>query len=62
MVHLASTVPFEVGLWHTQNIYYAMLQTFYPNFAKKAKRGDKQAKAWISHFSALGDSLRVRVD
>jgi alpha-amylase/alpha-mannosidase (GH57 family) len=60
-VNLARTLPFEVNLWQTQNIYYGMLQTFYPTFLKKAERGNEDAQIWISHFSALGDKLRVRV-
>lgn len=60
-VNLARSLPFEVNLWQTQNVYYGMLQTFYPTFLKKAERGNESAQIWVSHFSALADKLRVRV-
>lgn len=60
-VGLSRTLPFDVSLWHTQNIYYGMLQTFYPQFLKKAERGNDEARQWVTHFKALGEKLMVRV-
>lgn len=61
VVNLACSLPFEVNLWQTQNVYYGMLQTFYPKFLKKAERGDQNAQAWVKHFRVLGDKLRVSI-
>ncbi len=61
IVNLARSLPFEVNLWQTQNVYYGMLQTFYPNFLKKAERGNETAQLWIDHFRNLGDKLLVHV-
>jgi hypothetical protein len=57
---LIRSLPFEVDLWKLQNIYYGLLQTFYPDMRKKAGQGDEDARAWVDQFNALGDKLRVR--
>lgn len=57
---LARSVPFEVDLWKTQNIYYKMLQEIYPEMKRRAERGDEKAEAWLARFNTLGDHLRVR--
>jgi len=59
---LARFLPFEVGLWKAQNVYYDMLQTVYPEFQERAEQGDEAAQEWIRHFVSLGDKLLVRVE
>ncbi len=61
VVNLARSLPFEVNLWQTQNVYYGMLQTFYPHFLKKAEQGNASARLWVDHFRNLGDKLLVHV-
>lgn len=61
VVNLARSLPFEVNLWQTQNVYYGMLQTFYPHFLKKAEQGNQSARLWVDHFRNLGDKLLVHV-
>jgi hypothetical protein len=55
-------VPFEVNLWSPQNLYYQLTQTVYPEVRDRAERGEETAQAWVQHFRALGESLRVRVE
>jgi alpha-amylase/alpha-mannosidase (GH57 family) len=62
MTGLARSLPFDVNLWTAQNVHYELLQTLYPAFKERAAQGDKTAQAWISHFVALGEELRVRVE
>jgi len=62
MTGLARSLPFDVNLWKAQNVHYELLQTLYPAFKERAARGDKAAQAWISHFVALAEALRVRVE
>jgi len=59
VVALAKTMPFEVDLWKVQNVYYRLLQTFYPSWRD---RKDEEARLWMERFESLGDRLRVRRD
>jgi alpha-amylase/alpha-mannosidase (GH57 family) len=60
-VKLARSLPFPVDLWKVQNLYWDMLSTAYPEFQRKAGQNDKQAKAWVEAFAALGKDLSMRV-
>ncbi len=62
MINLARSLPFDVNLWQPQNVYYGLLQTFYPSYARKAMQGNTLAETWVTHFRALGDGLRVHID
>ncbi|MFQ5925927.1 MAG: DUF3536 domain-containing protein [Terriglobia bacterium] len=55
---LVRSLPFEVDLSRAQNIYYEMLQKFYPEFRARA---DQEAQQWLCHFTALGEKLSVRI-
>jgi hypothetical protein len=59
---LARSLPFEINLLKAQNVHYGLLKTLYPKFKERAAKGDKTAQAWISHFVALGEKLRVFVE
>jgi alpha-amylase/alpha-mannosidase (GH57 family) len=61
-VDLARTVPFEVDLCKTQNIYHQMLLSAFPVYRARAQQGDERAKAWVAHFATLGEKLGFRVD
>ncbi len=58
----AKSLPFEVNLWQTQNVYYEMLHTAYPEWRWKAEHGDEAAHDWVIRFAALGGKLSIRVD
>ncbi len=51
-------LPFEVNLWKAQNVYYALLNTLYPQMIA---RNDDQARRWAEIFRGLGDKLRIAV-
>jgi hypothetical protein len=55
------SLPFSVDLWKVQNIYYALLQDFFPNLREAAAAGDAAAGAWIEAFTALGRQLSIKV-
>jgi alpha-amylase/alpha-mannosidase (GH57 family) len=57
---LASSLPFELNLWKPQNIYFEILQSFYPKFRALASTREP-FNEWVLHFTALGDKLRVRI-
>jgi hypothetical protein len=60
-VELARTLPFELTLWKTQNIYFELLQGVFPVFRQRAGAGEEAAGEWIRLFTALGEKLSVRV-
>jgi hypothetical protein len=61
-VGLAGSLPFQVNLWRTQNIFYEILQKVYEAFRHKADQGGKKAVEWLKHLRRLGDKLYVRVE
>ncbi|HYT87927.1 MAG TPA: malto-oligosyltrehalose synthase, partial [Gemmataceae bacterium] len=61
IVGLAQGPPFEVDLWHAQNVYVELLRTACPEFLERAAEGDDTARAWLNHFAALGERLGVQV-
>jgi alpha-amylase/alpha-mannosidase (GH57 family) len=60
-VELARSLPFEVTLWKTQNVYFGLLQGVFPSFRRRSVAGDAAAGEWIRLFAALGEKLSVRV-
>jgi alpha-amylase/alpha-mannosidase (GH57 family) len=60
-VALLGLLPFTVNLWKIQNIFYEILQSVYPELKKRAGKGDKEAKTWVSRFTALGERLFIHV-
>jgi alpha-amylase/alpha-mannosidase (GH57 family) len=59
---LATSEPFEVDLWRTQNLYWLVLQTKYADLKSSEQRGGKAAKAWTEAFAGLGELLSVRAE
>jgi len=60
-VDVATMLPFKVRLWQPQNVFYDVLQRWYPDIQAKAVEGKENARAWCESFLALGDKLSVRV-
>src|SRR5579883_185780 len=55
---LIRMLPFEVNLWEAQNIYYGLLNTFYP---RKVDLDDDEARRWAEIFRQLGEKLRIAI-
>lgn len=60
-VGLMRDLPFEVDVWHAQNVYYELLQSVYPQMKAEAEAGYADAHAWVRLFRALGAKLRFRL-
>ncbi len=58
---LVRTLPFEVNLWKTQNIYYKILQAHCPDLEEKARLGDQNAQEWLRHYKVLAEKFLLRV-
>jgi hypothetical protein len=61
LVGLIVKLPFEVNLRKVQDIYYALLQSTYPEFRERAGK-EKKARSWAKTFRSLGEKLMVRVE
>ncbi|MBI4863726.1 MAG: DUF3536 domain-containing protein [Candidatus Riflebacteria bacterium] len=57
---LVRTLPFEVDLWRTQNIFYKILHTHYLSFGERARLGDQDAQTWLRHCRVLLDSFLLQ--
>lgn len=55
-------LPFVVDLAEVQNRFWNVLQERYPNYAKRAVKGEADAMGWVEQFRALANNLKVRVD
>ncbi len=62
LVELSAKLPLQVNLWTTQNDYYRVLTTRYPEMVARAQAGDMRARAWVDEFKALGRALSVHVE
>jgi len=60
-VSLAGSTPFTVDLGQTQNRYYELLRTVFPDQSEKSGDGDAEAAEWVCRFRKLGERLAVRV-
>jgi hypothetical protein len=58
---LAALKPLEIeiDLWKSQNVYVSRGREVFPETARRARRGDAAAEAWLEAFEAAGRSLRV---
>ncbi|HTY64415.1 MAG TPA: DUF3536 domain-containing protein [Acidobacteriota bacterium] len=61
-VDLASRLSFDINYYHTQIIYYELLQGGCPEIKLIAEKGDRNATRWIEEFRDLGKKLSVRID
>jgi alpha-amylase/alpha-mannosidase (GH57 family) len=56
-----SLLPFDVNLWHVQNIYYKIAKTAYKEYQKEERAGNKDRHYWIEEFKQIGESLNFNV-
>lgn len=62
IMDIARSLPFEVEFRESQNGYYDLLHSVYPEFRRRAEQRDADATAWVEQFRALGEMLQVHVD
>jgi hypothetical protein len=59
LASLARSLPFEVDLARTQDLYWELLRDAYPARCRQAE--DAASRAWCAAFESLGAELGVRV-
>jgi alpha-amylase/alpha-mannosidase (GH57 family) len=60
-VDFAARGAFGVDLWKTQNVFYRLALTVYPDLRAQADDGDTAAYAMVAAFQSLADRLRVHL-
>jgi alpha-amylase/alpha-mannosidase (GH57 family) len=63
MLETVMSLPLELNLWQTQNIYYGMLHTpFYRECLAGSDQGNDECLRWMEGFRRAGDMLRFNTD
>ena len=60
MAEVVSSLPFEVRLWHAQNIWYEILESLQQRRRFRFRR--TKPPSWEARFKTLGRSLGIAVD
>jgi len=58
---VAELFPFQVELWRVQNVYWSILNDWYPKVHARARRGHSEEREWAELFTQLGTKLGVRI-
>jgi hypothetical protein len=58
---LLVTLPFAVDLWRVQNIFYALMQSVYPQMQKRQIKGEQTAQEWVTVFEDLAQKLAIKL-
>ena len=58
---IAIGLPFQIDLWTTQNAYYVLARTTYPDFSSRADVGEKD-KEWVERFRSIGQKINFNLD
>jgi len=61
LVGVAPSLPFELNLWMTQNIYFTVAKSVYRDMASGAQKDGEKA-AWVESFRSLGHKLNFNLD
>ena len=62
-VQLATTPPYVVNLWRTQNTFYELQQTTYRDQVQRSQKSSTDTMRtikWLRLFAQLGDKLAIR--
>jgi len=62
-VQLATTPPYVVNLWRTQNTFYELQQTIYRDQVQRSQKSSTDTMRtikWLRLFAQLGDKLAIR--
>ena len=59
-LELLEQLQMEMDLWKTQNIYFVLGRTIYPDIAAQAS-ADALAQRWVEAFGRLGEILKINI-
>ena len=62
VVRLGRSLPFDLDLWHAQNVYHRVRQESLAAMRAREAGGDEAARNWVHHVAALGDLLGFQPD
>jgi alpha-amylase/alpha-mannosidase (GH57 family) len=61
VAELARSASFDVDLWKSQNLFYALVREVLPAMRERAAHGDESAVRWVRLVTAVGEQLAVAV-
>ena len=61
LVELLQSLPLELDLWETQNIFYKIAECCHSKIAAEAASGNSDAARWVDAFGRLGGRLKFNV-
>jgi len=61
LAEIVTTLPVDLNLWQSQNIYDTLARSAYPPRRDRARSGDEEASAWVARFRSLGELLYFNV-
>ncbi|MFO7929208.1 MAG: hypothetical protein R6U35_06045 [Candidatus Humimicrobiaceae bacterium] len=60
ILHTLKPLNLDFDLWKSQNLYFKLSRTAYPEMVEKSKQGDKKAEEWVKYFEELDGYLPSR--
>ncbi len=60
ILHTLKPLDLDFDLWESQNLYFKLSRTAYPEMVEKSKQGDKKAEEWVKYFEELDGYLPSR--
>ena len=54
-------LPFAVDLWRVQNIFYALMQSVYPQMQKRRLEGEQTAQEWVTVCEDIASKLSIKL-
>ena len=61
LASFTESLPFDVNLWKSQNVFWELLNTVYPAVRERADASEAEARQWVDLFTSLGELLSVVV-
>jgi alpha-amylase/alpha-mannosidase (GH57 family) len=61
-IDIAVSLPFDLNMWMTQNIYFLLARNVYPGVSSSAAAGDDEAGWWVDRFRSVGMKLKFNLE
>jgi hypothetical protein len=58
---IAISLPFQIDLWTTQNAYFTLARTIYPDFSSRAEINEKN-REWVERFRSIGQKINFNLN
>ncbi len=62
LLHILQTLPLQLDLWESQNVYFDIGKKQYEVMLEQAGKDNEEAEEWVEHFNRLGEYLNVGIN